>query len=401
MLLKLENFFSGNWKILFYVLFFPVAWVPWLFEDTLWLVILKVLFLFIPVLFIIVAFWFTIFSFLTVFFRPRRVNFIATILITWWDGGKAILMYWGGIFRFVFLSFGWIWGSLRIVIVGTYYTLREILFLPFTMIKGASENYLRPGIPWLAITLTFGWIILEGIIFSVILTGMTTEIIAQLTDSVPSEAVVRIGLFLFLSVVIGGSFACMHGLVEAISERSTGDIFKMLVVEVCVMLFEVMFLYREFVDSLAPWIAQATGDKVHLGPGPVILIAGLAWLGVRASTWFLFAKFGTPTLLTIISREGVASSGAAGAGASTVGTPLQWIKTIVSNLQSEINWFSEKGNELIDAFVIPPVQILAVMTNFCMVFLTSRTLFNLPLKTVGDIKETRELIDEITNHGVQ
>ena len=107
MLSKLEGYFSGNWKILFYILFFPVAWIPWLFEDgPLWLIVLKILFLFLPVLFIIAGFWFTIISLLTVFFRPKRVQFIATILITWWDGGKAILMYWGGIFRFNFLSFG-------------------------------------------------------------------------------------------------------------------------------------------------------------------------------------------------------------------------------------------------------------------------------------------------------
>ena len=137
---------------------------------------------------------------------------------------------------------------------------------------------------------------------------------------------------------------------------------------------------------------------MQLGGVGIIIISSFAWLGIRASTWFLFGKFGTPTLLSIISREAI-SQNASQSSNAMFGAPLQWIKTIVGNLQQEINWFTKKGNELLEAFILPPVQILAVITNFCMIILTSRTLFNLPLKKIEDIKDTKELINEITRHG--
>lgn len=400
MLRKLENYFTGNWKLLFYILFFPVTWIPWLIDSpNIGISALKILFLLFPIILIITAFWCTIASLITVMFRPARVEFIATLLITWWDGGKAILMYWGGVFKFILLSFGWIWGTLRIVILGTYHTIKEILFLPFTIVKSASNSYLKPGIPWIAVTLILGWMLMEAAIFAFVLTGMATEIFAQLTDTVPPTLIVVVVLFLFLSIVVGGSFACMHGLVEAIRKKERGNIIKMVVVEIAVMLFEVLFLYREFVEALAPFLAQMSGGSFRLGGFGIIVIASAAWLGIRASTWFLFGKAGTPVMLSIISREAVTGGSTSQSGPNLITAPLQWIKTIVGNFQQEINWFSKKGNELIEAFVLPPVQIFAVMTNFAMILLTSKTLFNLPLRSLNDIKDTKALINEITKHG--
>ena len=104
MLEKLERAFSGRWEILFVVLFFPLYWFPWLIEGELWLIVVKILFLALPILLFIIGFWFSMVSLITVFFRPHRVRFSATILITWWDGGKAVVTYWGGIFKFCFMA---------------------------------------------------------------------------------------------------------------------------------------------------------------------------------------------------------------------------------------------------------------------------------------------------------
>jgi len=204
-----------------------------------------------------------------------------------------------------------------------------------------------------------------------------------------------VGLFLFLSLVIGGSFACMHGLVQAIAEKKIFDTIKMLIIEFFVMFVEVMFFYREFVDSLAPWLAQMSGDSIQLGLGSVIGIALMAWLGIRSGVWFFFAKYGTPTLLMIISREGIEES-KAGEDLSAQMKPLAWIKKLTKEVQQDISWFTEKGEDLMSAFVLPPVQVLAVMTNFCMIVLTGKNLFNLPIKTLEELKDTREMIKEIS-----
>ncbi|MEI8347177.1 MAG: hypothetical protein WCG27_06905 [Pseudomonadota bacterium] len=393
MLTKLEGYFQGNWKIVFVVFFAPLFWVSWLFQGDVPVLCAKLLFLLLPAVLLVAGLWSTIISLATVVFRPNRITFIALLLITWWDAGKAIFLYWIGLLRFAFLSLGWGWGILRVIILGTYYTAREILFFPFTLLRNTASNYFKPGIPWIAVVVSFLWIIMEAFIFSYVLTPMATDVMGQLVDNEPNRAVVTFVLFLFLFVVIGGSFACMDGLVKALEKKQIMSIIKMLVIEFFVMFIEVVFFYREFVDSLAPWIAQMTNDTVHLGLFSMLGIATFAWVGVRAGTWFFFGKYGTPVLLNIISREVVTKDFSH--SPTMLGFPVQWLKHLVESLQKEINWFTLKGNEMVEAFVLPPVQILAAITNFCMVLLVSKNLFNLPIKSLKDVKDTKELIDHV------
>ena len=53
-------------------------------------------------------------------------------------------------------------------------------------------------------------------------------------------------------------------------------------------------LYRELIDAITPWIAQQTGFQ--LGFISTLILASFGWIGVRAMTWFLFGRFGTPAL---------------------------------------------------------------------------------------------------------
>ena len=48
---------------------------------------------------------------------------------------------------------------------------------------------------------------------------------------------------------------------------------QMVLVELFVMIFEVMFLYRELVDAITPWIAQQTGEKFRPGISLAICVA--------------------------------------------------------------------------------------------------------------------------------
>jgi len=256
------------------------------------------------------------------------------------------------------------------------------------------KEYAKPGIPWLAVMITIGWIALESTMFSYILTPMVGEIMTGLTGTVVPQLILMPGIALFLFLVIGGSFACMHGLVEAVEKKQPFNVAKMLLIEFFIMFIEVMFFYREFVDSLAPWLAQMSNEAVQLGLGSILGIATMAWMGIRFATWFFFAKFGTPTLLSIISREGIFSNSKT-SKAQTVSMPLSWIKQMFSSIQNEMNWFTKKSEELVQALMLPPIQILAVMTNFVMILLTGKYLFNLPIKSLSELKDTKEMTNQV------
>jgi len=197
-------------------------------------------------------------------------------------------------------------------------------------------------------------------------------------------------VFMFLLTIIA-----FYLFIDKVFEnKKYGNIIKMLFIEFFVMFIEVMFFYREFVSSLAPFLSQMTNEQFQMNVYHILIIATMSWVGVRAGVWFFFAKFGTPTLLMIISREGLLEKAENGK-IKVVGGPLLWIKEIVDELQGEINWFSDKGREITEAFVLPPVQIFACMTNFVMIVLTGRILFSLPLHTLKEIKDTKQLLDQI------
>src|SRR5439155_1289658 len=77
------------------------------------------------------------------------------------------------------------------------------------------------------------------------------------TDQVPKATGVL--LWFFLLLLIMGSFACVQALVDAVKKRELKFLIQIVLVELFVMFFEVMFLYREMVDAITPWIVQQTG----------------------------------------------------------------------------------------------------------------------------------------------
>ncbi len=392
----IEQMFPDNLKIFYHLIFFPINWPLWCLEGPLAISVLKITLLMLPILLLCFALPTTVLAIATILFRSQRTQFVATLLINWWDGGKSIFFYWSGVLRFLFLSVGWIYGAFQLIIMGLFQTLKDIVFSPLTIIVGMMKGYSRPGIPWIAVLITIFWILLESVLFSFVLTPTMMEIIEGLTNTEVGAGPVSLGLFVFLFMVIGGSFASMHGLVEAFEKRAVGSMIKMLIVEFFVMFIEVMFFYREFVSSLAPWLAQMSDESIKLELWHIILISMMSWVGIRAATWFFFAKYGTPTLLMIISREGMNGNKQGSGEDLKIGRPLLWIKEIVAKLRGEIDWFSAKGQEITEGFVLPPVQILAVLTNFFMIILTGKNLFNLPLKSLSDLKDTKQMIEEVT-----
>jgi hypothetical protein len=157
----------------------------------------------------------------------------------------------------------------------------------------------------------------------------------------------------------------------------------MLVVESAVMFFEVIFLYRELIDAITPWIAQQSGGSVQLGIGATLALASFGWLGVRGMSWFLFGRFGTPALLAILSRQTISQEGGTRIAASPV-EPGLW-REPVNALKAETKWFHEEAKRMFELLSLPALQLLAAAINFAVVAVQSRPMFSLPFNSLDDI----------------
>jgi hypothetical protein len=113
-------------------------------------------------------------------------------------------------------------------------------------------------------------------------------------------------------------------------------------------------------------------------------------MGIRGMTWFLFGRFGTPTLLSIISGRGIVD--APPAPQDKEAEIFAWTKAMIAHVKAEIGWFRTTGKELLEAYILPPLQLVAATINFFTVFVTGRHLFRLPLKSLHAFMETGELL---------
>ena len=106
------------------------------------------------------------------------------------------------------------------------------------------------------------------------------------------------------SLRYSASLATSHKEV-AIAARQIGNIVQMALVQIAVAMFQVLFLYRELVDTFTPWLAQ---QGVTLGLASTLGLAFCAWLGVRGMTWYLFGRSGAPALIAALNRPAGISS---------------------------------------------------------------------------------------------
>src|SRR5262245_2353693 len=199
-------------------------------------------------------------------------------------------------------------------------------------------------------------------------------------------------LYFFLFLLIMGSFACIQVLADAIKNHEYKFLVQMLLVELFVMTFEVMFLYRELVDARTPWIAQQTSEQFRPGIGFTLSLATFGWLGVRGMTWFLFGQYGTPPLLSFISRQPMHQV-ASQEGVRPI-PPAQpsWWRDPLDDFKREVGWLHDKGNELMEFLMLPILHVAAALLNFAMILVTGRPVFGIPFKSLKDVVETRELL---------
>jgi hypothetical protein len=344
--------------------------------DSFWSLAGTAILLLLPAGAFVAAIWGTMVSLYTIPFRlGRSVTLMQSVALAWWDALRMVWFYWAGLVKFVIVMVGWVWGLLKLGVQIIFGTLKGAITSPLAMLDATSR---RPGVPWAAFVLLLIWSAVEATIFTFTLRPTMSELLADLTGyEVNAFALVTL-LWIFLAIIVAGSFACIQVLNDAIKEKQTGNIVFMILVEIAVAMFEVLFLYREMVDAMTPWLAQ---QGVTLGVVGTLGLAFFAWVGVRGMTWFLFGRFGAPALIAVLSRQPM-GEGAAAHGSSQM--PDYW-KGPIAALKAEREWFRKESRELFELVSLPVLQVVAAGLNFLFVVFTGRPHFTLPFKSIDDV----------------
>jgi hypothetical protein len=219
-------------------------------------------------------------------------------------------------------------------------------------------------------------------VFTYTLLPTMSEVLGAITGFDPNPAVITPILWILLFLLIAGSFACVLVLAEAIRARDVGRILQMAFVECFVMFFEVVFLYRELIDAVTPWIAQQTNGDVQLGLWSTLALAAFGWVGIRGMTWFLFGRFGTPALIAVLSRETITQS--AGAPEPPM-VPGRVFQDAVGALRDEVNWFKKEARHVFELLSLPVLQLVAAAVNFVVVLVRAQPVFRLPFRELDEV----------------
>jgi hypothetical protein len=386
MLQATQNLVPQEWSGTFELLATPISWIPaWhtAMINFAWYgtsapeVLLKRVLVLLPMLLLIAAIWSTMVSLYTLPFRSARGGFLTSMFAAWWDAGRTIWFYWAGMVRVGIVLVGWIKGLVRLTLA----LLKSAFQSPLNFLDWTSRSYFKPGVPWVAFLGLLVWSVVEALIFTYTLRPTMTEVLAGITGFEPNAALMTPILWFFLFFLILGSFACIQVLGDAMQKRQVGQILQMVLVELSVIFFEVMFLYREMIDALTPWIAQQTNERLQLGLWATLSLAAFGWVGVRGMTWFLFGRFGTPALLAILGRETVKQDGPMIAREVSVDA----MKGPIAALKAETEWFRAEARKVFELLSLPVLQLLAAAVNFAVVTVTSRPMFSLPFASLDEV----------------
>ena len=373
---------STVWSWIWAGLSWIVDWQAKLFTfilgaDSVWGVVGMTLLLLLPATALVAGVWGTMISLYTLPFRLGRAgSLLQALLMSWWDALRMVWFYWAGLVRFLVVFVGWIWGLLKLGVQLVWGTLKGAVTSPLALLDATAR---RPGVPWPAFFLLVIWSAIEAMIFTFTLRPTMSELLADLTGYEVNAVLLVVILWVFLYVLIAGSFACIQVLNDAIKTRQVGQIVFMVLVEFTVALFEVLFLYRELVDAITPWLAQ---QGVQLGVAGTLGLAFFAWVGVRGMTWFLFGRFGAPALIGLLGRQAFGQQHGAGAPAAI---PPDYWQGPISALKKETEWFKKEAKEVFELMSLPILQLLAAGFNFGVVVITGRPHFSLPFRSIEDV----------------
>jgi hypothetical protein len=400
----IENL-ESPWKYVVAALIFPMFFQTELFQfvwgaqDPLSLALAKRILLLFPAAAIVFCCWLSVPNLLSIIIRQNRREFISAFFLTWWDLGRSIFYFWGGIIRFILNLFGWAYGLVRLVVTGSLLMAKDLLLFPMRAFGEVSNTSFQRGIPWPAIMMMIVWTFVEAAIFTFVMHDLVVNVMESFSDGEFQGGItLRIGLFVVFSFFVLGSYAVIHTLGQAMKEKRWGAVVAYALIEIIVAAVETVLFYREFVDALVPWFAQHAGDNFELGIVGTLSIAFSVWFGIRCMTWFLFGASAIPMLLAMIQRTGIDMTGSVRGGSPASGknqNPMMvYIHSAMTEFREEMDWVQAKGDYILSSFLVPPLQILAVCINFCTLLIGGNHLFQLPFRSFQDILDTRDLIEK-------
>jgi len=341
--------------------------------------------LLLPMLLLLTGVWVTMVTLYTVPFRSNRGRFATVMLMAWWDAGRTAWFYWAGLVQLSVVLVGWIWGTVRLAVGFGIAAVKAAFQSPLRVLDWTSRNYFKPGVPWIAFLGLLLWSAVEALVFMYTLQPTLIEVLAGITGYEPDPRFLAPLLWIFLFFLVLGSFACIHALAEAVRHKKIAQIVQMTSVELFVMFFEVVFLYRELIDAITPWIAQTTNEQVHLGLVSTLALASFGWVGVRGMTWFLFGSYGTPALVAVLARDTIRRHEEPDSQAVPLTQPDVWHGP-VNALKTETAWFKQEARRLFELLSLPVLQLFAAAVNFGVVAIGSRPVFSLPFRSIDEVQ---------------
>src|SRR5574342_36425 len=205
----LQQLVSWVWMGLRWIVDWQAYLFGWLLSgNTLGEILVKCFLLLLPAAVLVAGAWGTMVSLYTLPFRLGRAGPLLTgLLMSWWDAGRMAWFYWAGLVRFLIVLVGWIWGLLKLVVQLVWGTVKGAVTSPLAVLDATSR---RPGVPWPAFFLLVVWSAIEATIFTFTLRPTMSELLADLTGYEVNAFILVVILWLFLWVLIGGSFACIQ-----------------------------------------------------------------------------------------------------------------------------------------------------------------------------------------------
>jgi hypothetical protein len=97
--------------------------------------------------------------------------------------------------------------------------------------------------------------------------------------------------------------------------------------------------------------------------------------------------------MAIIQRTGIRKGGSS--GSSKKADHFLFIRNAIERVQKDQKWFQEQGDEILSAFILPPMQIVAACINFATMLISAKHLFQLPFKSYKDMLHAEQLINRL------
>jgi hypothetical protein len=376
-----------RWQELIGLVLAPLAWIPRMQDAVMgffqapgepWVVALRYVFLLAPALLGVAAVWLTVLSVYTLPFRRSRLRFVSLMLLAWWDAARAVTLFWAGVVRVAAVLAGW---ALAVVGLAARLVVEALQRLATTPVALAGRG--SSGVASVAFIVLLLWCALEAAVLTYATVPGVSRALTGVSGGAMESRFTAAALYAFLLLLVLGSYACLHALADAAHRRQLPLVARMAVVQLLVLLFEVLFLYRPLAEALAP----ALGEGAGLRPGSMTALAALGWVAIRATTWLLFAQHGTEPLLAFLAHREEATASAPRSAA-----PAAWWRPAAGHFERDLDWLHVKGEQLTEYLALPLLQLVAAALNFGMLVVASRPAFHLPFKTLREVTDTRDLL---------